>query len=227
MRALPKGFSGGARAALPVAAAYLPVAFALGAASSRLGFSVVESAIWSLIMFSGANQALMLSSIASGGSLVILALLCSAASLRHVLYGLTLAHRIGARGVARATFAYGLTDEVFATALTADDRESQALPGPWLVGLAMTALTAWVVGTGLGNAVGDILQTRSQRLSETLDFALPALFLALVWSAGRRSLIGPMAIAAGLAAIMVAIGRPELAVPAGALAALLPSRGVQ
>jgi len=176
-------------------------------------------------MVSGANQALLLNSLASGVSLVVLALLCIAVSLRHLLYGLTLARRLAARRPARAGFAYGLTDEVFATALAAEVRQPEGLYGPWLVGLAMTALLAWVVGTGLGNAVGAGLEAQAPRLSDTLDFALPALFLALLLSSARRPILGAMGIAAGLAAVLVALGRPDLAVPASALAAFLPLRG--
>jgi len=218
------GFRGGVRAAVPIAAAYLPVAFALGAASSRFGFSVIESALWSLVMFSGANQALMLSSVASGVSLTVLALLCIAASLRHLLYGMVLRTHVFARPLVRATFAYGLTDEVFATALTAANHRKGGLAGSWLVGLGMAALTVWVLGTALGNAAGDVLQTAFPGLSDTLDFALPALFVALVQSTFQRAIMVPMAAAACLAVLMVAIGRPELAIPAGALAAVLPAR---
>ena len=218
-------FSGGIRAALPIAIAYLPVAFALGAAASRLGFSVVESVLWSLTMFSGANQALMLSAISSGVSLVILTLLSIAASLRHALYGIALSGRIEARPATRATFAYGLTDEVFATVLSAADRHDRPLAGSWLVGLAMTVLAVWVIGTGLGNAAGDVLQALSPAISEALDFALPALFLALVLATLSRKNAARMAVAALIAAAIAALGRPELAIPAGAVAAFIPVRG--
>jgi 4-azaleucine resistance transporter AzlC len=227
MTGIASRFGAGVRAALPIAIAYLPVAFALGAASSQLGFSVAESAIWSLMMFSGANQALMLSSIASGVPLIILAFLCIAASLRHALYGIALRDRIDARSASRAVFAYGLTDEVFATACAVDERKRHVLDASWLLGLAMTALFVWISGTALGNAAADSLQAHSLKLNETLDFALPALFFALAYSVARRSTIVPMAGAAAIAVGMVALGRPELAIPVGALAVFLPGSRVQ
>jgi len=214
----------GVRAALPIAVAYLPVAFAIGAASSRLGFSLLESALWSMTMYSGANQALMLSSITSGVPLLVVTILCIAGSLRHILYGLALRRRISAAPLARIVFAFGLTDEVFATAATAEGSRDQALKGPWLVSLAVTVLVVWILGTALGNAAGDVLQARSPGLAEALDFALPALFSALVWSTVNRSVLKSMALAAALAAGTVLLGRPEFAVPVGALAIFLPDR---
>lgn len=186
------GFSllAGMRAGAPIAVAYLPVAFALGAASSQLGFSVFGSALWSALMFSGANQALLLSGLSSGSSLIILALLAIAASLRHILYEAALVGWLDASLAGRAAFAYGLTDEVFATTLTAYEDHKQALPSKWLLGLAIFALGIWIAGTALGNAVGDVLQARAPDVGTTLDFALPALFVGLVWSTARRSLLG-------------------------------------
>lgn len=214
----------GMRAAMPIAAAYLPVAFALGAASSQLGFSIFESALWSAIMFSGANQALLLSGIASEVPFVLLALLAIAASLRHALYGAALAGRLDASSAGRATFAYGLTDEVFATTLTAYEARDRALPSKWLVGLAISALGVWIIGTALGSAVGDVLQARAPGISAALDFALPALFVGLVWSTARRSLLGRMLLSGAVSAFMIFLGHPELAIPAGALPALIPDR---
>lgn len=219
-------FRAGMRSAMPLAAAYLPVAFALGAASSQFGFTVFSSALWSAIMFSGANQALLLSGLASGVPLGVLVVFAIAASLRHVLYGAALARRLDASPAGRAAFAYGLTDEVFATTLTTCAERERALPSSWLVGLALSALGIWIIGTGLGNAAGDILQSHAPGISETLDFALPALFVGLVWSTARRSILGRMLVAGLLSACMIFIGRPELAIPAGALSAFIPDRRI-
>lgn len=218
------GLRAGMRAAMPIAAAYLPVAFALGAASSQLGFSILGSALWSAIMFSGANQALLLSGLSSEVPLAILAFLAIAASLRHVLYGVALAERLDASSAGRAIFAYGLTDEVFATTLTAYEARDRTLPARWLVGLAVSALGIWIIGTTLGSAVGDVLRVRAPGISAALDFALPALFVGLVWSTASRSMLGRMLLSATLSAFMIFLGRPELAIPAGALPAFIPRR---
>ncbi len=218
------GLRAGIQAAMPIAAAYLPVAFALGAAASQLGFSILESALWSAIMFSGANQALLLSGITSGVPLVILASIAIAASLRHALYGAALLGRIDASYAGRAMFAYGLTDEVFATTLTAYEARGCALPSRWLIGLALVALGIWVLGTALGSAVGDVLLSRAPGTSKALEFALPALFVGLVWSTIRKTIAGRMLLAGFLSALMIFLRLPELAIAAGALPAFIPDQ---
>ena len=222
MKLLPTSFLAGARAALPIAAAYIPVAFALGAAAAHIGASPLESSLWSAVMFSGSNQALMLSLIPTGVPLALVVLLCLAASLRHVLYGMVLRGRVKATVLSRAVFGYGLTDEVFAVALAAPRQTHGKLKGAWLVGLSITALMAWVAGTYLGAFAGDHLQTQSPHLGDALDFALPALLIALTWSTANRAMAVPMVIAAAIALTMVMVGRSELAIPAGAIAAFLP-----
>lgn len=214
----------GIGAALPIVLAYLPVGFALGAASSKMGFSIFESALWSALMFSGANQALLLTGLVSDSSFVVLVALAIAVSLRHTLYGVALTGCLNASPSTRAIFAYGLTDEVFATTLTAYEARKRALPSRWLIGLSMSALGIWIIATALGSAAGDILQAHFPDLSATLDFALPALFVGLVWSTVRRSLLGRMMLSGVLSASMIFLDYPALAIPVGALPALIPDR---
>jgi spermidine/putrescine-binding protein len=71
---------------------------------------------------------------------------------------------------------------------------------------------------------GDVLQARAPGISAALDFALPALFVGLVWSTASRSVLGRMLLSGTLSAFMIFLGRPELAIPAGALPALIPDR---
>lgn len=219
-------FSGGVRAAVPIVLAYIPVAFALGAAASGMGLTPTESAALSGIMFSGANQALFLSSVGAGVPAALVVALCVAASLRHLLYGFVLRDRIGAGNALRAVFAYGLTDEVFAAATAASQRDGMRLCGPWLLGLSLTALASWIAGTAVGSLAGEAMRAADDNVAGALEFALPALFLGLVWSAASRAIVLPMVCAGGLAAAFVGLGLVELAIPAGGLAVLLaPNRG--
>lgn len=177
----------GIRAALPIAVAYVPVAFAFGAAAVGLGLSPGGATLVSTLMFSGASQALLASAVAGGMPLVLAVVLCGAASLRHLLYGWALDARIPAHRPARLVLACGLTDEVFAIALA----RAQAGPAPgWLAGLAAAAWAVWVAGTFVGAGAGDLLRAADPRLAPALAFALPALFLGLVWVSVRRGHCG-------------------------------------
>lgn len=213
----------GLRARLPVALGYLPVAFAFGASASALGISAAEVTGISVLMYSGANQAFLLSAIATGMPVALVVLLGAAASLRHLLYGLVLRRRIGGGRPTHLIFGYGPTDEVFASALNATSaglRPSRL----WLVGLALAAWGSWVLGTTVGAVAGDLLRAADTGLAEALEFALPALFLGLVWASTSRAMLWPMALAGGLSGGLILAGLPELAIPAGALAAFAARR---
>src|SRR5690606_1029525 len=101
---------------------------------------------------------------------------------------------------------------------------SRKLAVNWLIGLALTALVVGVIGTGVGSAVGDALEAASPKVQGALNFALPALFLALVWSMASRSTLVRMVMASAIAIGFVSFGHPQLAIPAGAVAALFPVR---
>lgn len=213
----------GLRAGAPVAIGYLPAAFAFGAAAATLGIAPLETASLSLVMYSGATQAFLLSAMATGLPVLLIVLVGIAVSLRHALYGLALRRRIAGGRVAQLVFGYGLTDEVFATAMNATGQRA-VLSGPWLVGLAFAAWASWVSGTILGALAGDALRAADPRVAEALEFALPALFLGLVWVSVRRTVLGPMALAGALSGASILIGVPELAIPSGAVAAFAAGR---
>lgn len=212
----------GMRAGLPVALGYLPAAFAFGAAASAIGLSAPEVGAMSAIVFSGANQAFLLAAIPAGMPVVLMVALTAAASLRHLLYGLVLRDRIGGTRPQRAAFAYGLTDEVFATALAAStgDHGRSRPGGRWLIGLALTAWAAWSLGSIAGAAAGDALRRLSESAAAAMGFALPALFIGLMLGAVRREVAVPVVLAAVIAALAVLSGHAQLAIPGGALACL-------
>lgn len=203
---------------MPVALGYLPAAFAFGAAATGIGLTVPEAGAMSAIVFSGASQAFLLAAIPAGMPVFLMVALTAAASLRHLLYGLVLRSRIGGSPGQRSVFAWGLTDEVFATALAASsDLRPQ---GRWLIGLALTAWAAWSLGSVAGAAAGDALRRASESAATAMGFALPALFIGLMLGAVRREVAVPVALAAGIAGLAVLTGHDALAIPGGAAACL-------
>ena len=213
----------GLRAGFPVMLGYFPVAFAFGASAAALGIAAGEAAGISAVMYSGANQAFLLSAVATGLPVAMIVLIGVALSLRHLLYGIVLRRRVDGGPRTLAFFGYGLTDEVFATALnrTADGTRPS---GPWLAGLAFAAWSSWIIGTLAGGVAGGALRVANVGLADALEFALPALFLGLVWVSVSRRMLALMLLAGGLAASCILLGAPQLAIPAGALAALLAGR---
>jgi 4-azaleucine resistance transporter AzlC len=218
-------FLHGAQSATPIILAYLPVAFAFGATASGLGLTPFDSTTISALMFSGANQAFLLSAVVSGLPATAIIAICAVVSLRHILYGLVLRSRVSGSPASRLAFAFGLTDEVFATALNAAEKSKSKPGGSWMFGLASFAWFSWVAATFAGAWMGNILQTQFPRLSDALHFALPALFLGLVWVSTSARNVVPMVAAAAIAVMFLCLNLPALAIPGAAFAALLARGG--
>ncbi|NNG05500.1 MAG: branched-chain amino acid ABC transporter permease [Inquilinus sp.] len=214
----------GALAALPIAVAYLPVSFAFGAAASGLGLGQFEATGISALMFSGANQVFLIGAIESGLNPLLTIAICIAVSLRHLLYGWVLNDSITRNRAARSAFAFGLTDEVFGRTLAARSTGPERFVPGWLVGLVFVAWATWVGGTLLGISVGELLGAIRPDLAKALEFALPALFIGLVFASASRALLRPMLVAAGVAVAFVLADLSEVAIPVGALIGVLARR---
>jgi len=200
-RPRPKsGFADGLLAAVPIALGYFPIAFSFGVAATRAGLSAPEAFMLSLIMYAGAAQFLALALISAGAPLLVTAFTLVAMNLRHLMYGPALMKRAGAQASARHAWAwaFGLTDEVFGTALGALARGDVVYSERFMFGLTLAAYAAWLGGTAAGALAGGGALEAYPAISAGLGFMLPALFLALLLSILSRAQVPLVAIAAAV-----------------------------
>jgi len=174
-------FKKGLSASFPIFLGYLPVAIAFGISARGIGLSVIDSIMISALIFAGASQFALVSLLATGTSAAVASIAALMLNLRHILYGLLLApllKRVKFSTV--APLAFGLTDEVFATAISQLEKIPKEKRILWLLGLEVGAYLSWVFGTLLGAIGSSILLAISPTFAPTLSFALPALFLVLL-----------------------------------------------
>lgn len=191
----PARFSDGLIAALPIVMGYAPIAFAFGVAATGQGLSWLEAVGLSLIVYAGAAQFLTLALLGSGAPLVVAVATLVAMNLRHLLYGPALMKRAGPGAPRRFAliWAFGLTDEVFGTALGELARGRRFSEG-FMAGLALAAYAAWVGGTALGAWAGGGALAGWPAVQAAFGFLLPALFLALLLSILSRAQLPAMAV---------------------------------
>ncbi|MFZ4835537.1 AzlC family ABC transporter permease [Rouxiella sp. Mn2063] len=212
---------------LPIVIGYLPIAFAFGLSAVKLGFSPIESLLFSMIIYAGASQFVITALLSAGMSLWVCAFTVMAIDVRHVLYGPSLRNRLITRlnGRKTAIWAFGLTDEVFAAATAKLIRDKRSWSENWMCGIALSSWVSWSFGTGIGTLFGNGPLQAYPAIEASLGFMLPALFLSFLLAAFKRQqsliFVGSLAGAlAGLifysvpAAILCGIG-------AGCLVALL------
>lgn len=138
---------------LPIVIGYLPVAFAFGLNTVKLGYSPLEAVFMSCVIYAGASQFV----ISAGMSIWVAAFTAMAMDVRHVLYGPALRHRILQRLPTRKTplWAFGLTDEVFAAATARLAQNNRRWSENWMLGVAAASWISWACGTVIGALFGN------------------------------------------------------------------------
>lgn len=188
----------GARLGLPVLLGYVPIGAAFGiVATTAAGLTPLETAACSALVFAGSGQFIAARMLAAGAGALPILVATAVVNLRHVLFAATMAPHV--RTVRPATLlgiGFTLTDEVFAVNAT-DAHEGRA-DGASMLAAGFTAWSGWLAGTALG-AWGASLIGDPSRWG--VDFAMPAMFTALLVG----QLTGKRAAAAGVAAAMMAL----------------------
>lgn len=171
-----RGLASGARLALPIVFGYLPVGFAYGVLASKMGVSDFNAVFMSLIVFAGSAQLIAVSLIGAGAPALSIILTTFVVNLRHLLMSAALSPRL--RGWPKwqvAAFTFELTDETFGLHSMRMGGDDSSKAETFSVNL--TAQVSWVAGTILGVAASGLIQDIRPI---GLDYALPAMFIALL-----------------------------------------------
>ncbi|ERJ19681.1 Branched-chain amino acid permease protein [Salinisphaera shabanensis E1L3A] len=215
-----RGLLRGLQSAGPICLGYIPVAITFGAVATSFGYPFYVPLLFSAAIFAGGTQFILLAALHDATPWPYVVALCALIDSRHIVYGAFLRRIFPARLTARVPLAMGLTDEVFATALTQRDARPGRQLTAWLAGLAAAAYLSWVAGTALGAVLGTVISHAAPALTHALDFALPALFLALSLDNLNRETAAPLLAGAGAALGAVWVGNIALAMAAGVAAAV-------
>lgn len=184
---------------------------AFGAASISAGFSVLQTCLISLIMFSGGSQFALVGVIGGGGSAISAIATAGLLGVRNMLYGLRMAPLVKAKGFKRLVAAQVTIDESTGVALSQEKLGEKAmLQGFWLTGIGVYIF--WNLFT-LAGAIG--AKAIGNPAAWGLDAAVPAAFLGLLWprlESKTDRLVAVSAIALSLAlSPFVAAGLPIIA----------------
>ncbi len=161
--------------AWPICLGYFPIGMALGVLARQAGLSAFDIGLMSLLVFAGSAQFIGVAMIGEGASPLSIILTTFVVNFRHVLMSSSLApHLYGVRRSFLALFAYGVTDESYAINMT---RFRQGGWDRWrALVLHHTANTTWFVASVTGALAGSLIPQGAFGI----DFALPAMFLALL-----------------------------------------------
>ena len=179
---------------------------AFGAASIAAGFSVLQTCLLSLLLFSGASQFAVVGVMGAGGSALSAIATGSLLGLRNGLYGMRMSPVLKLRGIKKVLGAQLTIDESTGVAIGQEHRGLGASKyGFWATGIGVYVF--WNLFTLLG-ALG--AQSIGDPSAWGLDAAVPAAFLGLVWP----RLIDKKTKLVALSAVMLALVLIPIA-PAG------------
>ena len=187
----------GAGTSLPIILGYLPIGFAFGVLSQKSGLSSANTLFLSLIVYAGSSQLIAVSLFANGAPAISIIITTFIVNLRHLLMSASIApYLVRWRKSSLAAFAYQLTDETFA--LHSVRFAEDVPPQEEVFGLNATVQMGWVFGTWLGLTAGRYVPDVRPF---ALDYALPAMFLALLVLILRTRIQVAVAILAGLLSV--------------------------
>lgn len=148
---------------------------AFGAAGVTAGFSILQTCLLSLLLFSGASQFAVVGIMGAGGAAISAIATATLLGFRNALYGLQMAPILKVKGLKRILAAQITIDESTAVA-TLQDNDADSKRGFYLTGIGVYIF--WNLFTLLGamgaSAIGDPSVWG-------LDAAVPAAFLGLIW----------------------------------------------
>lgn len=219
-----KDFFRGARLALPIILGYLPVGFAFGVLAMQAGLAAPAVIMMSVFVFAGSAQLIAADLIGGGTGTAGIILTTFIVNLRHMLMSAALTPYLKKWSKPlQAWFGFELTDETFAANL--GRFYSNGVNTGETLGLNAASHLGWVVGSTLGalfdSAIGDVKPFG-------LDFALPAMFIALLvphFAVSRRVLA--ILFGASLSLVFAILGAGQwnvllATIAAATLAAFLP-----
>jgi 4-azaleucine resistance transporter AzlC len=187
----------GLSAAAPIVLGYLPIGFAYGVLASKAGLSPHSAVLMSVLVYAGASQFIAAGLFAAGALPLTIIATTFLVNLRHALMSASLApHLHSWRRRTLGAFAYQLTDETFAVHATQmADRPPDKVQAFCINACAQAA---WVSGSWLGVVGGQFIPDPKPW---GLDYALPALFLALLVFQLRDQIDLAIALFAGVLAV--------------------------
>jgi len=175
-------FRNGVKDGLAIGLGYLSVSISFGILAVTNGLSWWQAVLVSLTNLTSAGQVAGVGIMASGGSLIEMAVATLVINLRYSLMGISLSQKTDEtmNTPARLYSGFFITDEIFGVASSKDGRISFK----YMRGIGLLPIAGWTLGTLIGAVLGNILP---DIVTCALSIAIYGMFIAIVIPASRKS----------------------------------------
>ncbi|KAB1443042.1 AzlC family ABC transporter permease [Pseudodesulfovibrio senegalensis] len=187
------------RRVAPLAMGYLPVGVAFGVLAQKAGLSDLNVVLMSLLVYAGSAQLIAVGMFAAGMPPLTIVVTTFVVNLRHLLMSAALApYAKSWRLREMAAFSFELTDETFAVHSTRFNDGDVRKPLSFRIN--MLAHCVWTLASWGGALAGSTIPDVKPL---GMDFALPAMFIALLAMQAKNGLHWLVAGFSGLVAVVL------------------------
>lgn len=177
MKIAKSSFYDGVKLGLPIMIGYIPLGFAFGVLAVKNGINGFWAVMLSVFVFAGAGQFIAAGMLGAGASFLSIGAANLLVNLRHILMSAALVTPWKHLPFSWKMFlAFFQTDEIFAANIS-HYKSGREVTVTQVLTLALVAHFGWILGTFLGAVSGSLI-TNVEAFG--LDFALPAMFTALL-----------------------------------------------
>lgn len=194
-------FFQGVLVSTPVVVGYLAISVAYGILARQAGLGLVETVLMSVLVYAGSAQFIGVGMLAAGAGGAAIIATTFLVNLRHLLYSASLAPYLQRVGMGRlAALGFGLTDEAFSLDIVELSRGPRSTV--FLAGIHLMPYLAWISGSVIGGLLGGLVSGIGQL---GLDFALPAMFIALLVPQVKDRLLAVIALVSGFISLLLSL----------------------
>lgn len=159
---------------LPVMAGYMVLGIGFGILLKDAGYGLFWAFIMSLTIYAGSMQYVAVPFLASGASLITVALTTLMVNARHLFYGLTMIDKYKTAGKKKPYLIFSLTDETYSLLCT--DEIPDGVDRHWYQLLvSLFDQCYWILGSVLGSLLKELLAFDTAGI----DFSMTALFVTV------------------------------------------------
>ena len=179
---MKEDFKQGIKDGIPICLGYFSVSMAVGLTAVKAGLPVWTAVLISLTNLTSAGQAAGIDLMKNGGQALELFVTTLVINMRYFLMSLSVSQKVDDNFTIpkRMVASFGITDEVFAVSM----QRKKDLSFIYMVGLILTPLLGWTLGTFTGAVAADLLP---EIVSNAMGIALYGMFIAIIVPPAREN----------------------------------------
>lgn len=195
---------------IPIMCSYIFVSMAYGIMMENAGFAWYYSLLISLTVYTGAFQFVLITFLASGASIITIALTAFLMNSRQTFYSLTFLKDFQRMGRRKLYMIHTMTDETYAVNCTLDLPQKEKEDTMFLV--AFFSRCYWMFGAVIGGVLGQLIPFDL----EGIDFCMTALFVIIFidqWEKAKKHIPALTGLGIGILCLLI-FGQNNFMLPA-------------